>query len=67
MVKGQVKWFNNAKGIGFIRPENGGDDVFVHYSVIKMEGFRTVAANQEVSFELGKGPKGDFASTVILE
>ena len=67
MDKGQVKWFNNAKGIGFIRPADGGEDVFVHYSVISMEGYKTVAANQDVTYELKSGPKGNFAATVVLE
>ena len=62
MPTGTVKWFNNAKGYGFIRPETGGDDIFVHYSTIDMEGYRSLKAGQEVSFEVTEGPKGLHAS-----
>ena len=66
MSKGTVKWFNEAKGYGFIEPEGGGDDVFVHYSAIKAEGFRTLAEGQSVSYEIEKGPKGFHATEVMV-
>ena len=52
MATGTVKWFNNAKGFGFIAPEDGGKDVFVHYSAIQLEGYKTLAEGQAVSFEM---------------
>jgi CspA family cold shock protein len=58
MPAGIVKWFNNAKGYGFIRPEQGGDDIFAHFSAIDMEGFRTLRRGQPVAFELHESPKG---------
>ncbi len=61
MATGKVKWFNNAKGFGFICPDSGGDDVFAHYSTIDMEGYRTLKAGQAVEFELHEGPKGSHA------
>ncbi|SHG83903.1 cold shock domain-containing protein CspD [Ferrimonas marina] len=64
MAQGTVKWFNNAKGFGFICPEGGGEDVFAHYSTIEMEGYRTLKAGQEVQFEMEKGPKGMHASNI---
>jgi len=66
MTKGTVKWFNNSKGYGFIVPEEGGDDVFVHYSVIKGEGYRTLNEGQPVNFSAQPGPKGLQASEVEL-
>jgi CspA family cold shock protein len=63
---GTVKWFNNAKGYGFIEPEGGGDDVFVHYSAIKSEGYRTLAEGQSVTYEAEQGPKGFHAIEVTL-
>ena len=62
---GQVKWFNAAKGYGFIQRHTG-EDVFVHYSAIQMEGFRTLEQGAEVQFELRKGPKGLQAENVLL-
>ncbi|QIZ76667.1 cold shock domain-containing protein CspD [Ferrimonas lipolytica] len=64
MAQGTVKWFNNAKGFGFICPEDGGEDVFAHYSTIDMDGYRTLKAGQEVKFEMERGPKGMHASNI---
>lgn len=61
---GQVKWFNNAKGFGFIVTEGVNEDLFVHYSQIQMNGYKTLKAGQEVSFELIEGPKGYSAKNV---
>lgn len=61
---GTVKWFNNAKGYGFIEPEGGGGDVFVHYSAIKAEGYRTLTEGQSVTYEVEQGPKGYHAKEV---
>lgn len=63
---GTVKWFNNAKGYGFIEPEGGGDDVFVHYSAIKADGYRTLSEGQSVQYEAEQGPKGFHATEVFL-
>jgi CspA family cold shock protein len=64
MPTGTVKWFNDAKGFGFIEPEEGGDDVFAHFSAIQMEGFRTLKQGGKVSFELVQGPKGQLAQKI---
>ena len=64
---GVVKWFNNAKGFGFIKPEGGGDDVFVHYSEIRSDGYRTLMRGQTVTFETRVGPKGMQALKVMTE
>ncbi len=61
---GKVKWFNNAKGYGFIVPEDDGNDIFCHYSEIDMEGFRTLSAGQSVEFSVEEGPKGLSAKKI---
>jgi CspA family cold shock protein len=64
MARGTVKWFNDQKGFGFITQENGGPDVFVHFSAIQGQGFKTLAEGQTVEFEVTQGPKGAQASNV---
>ena len=64
MFVGTVKWFNDAKGFGFIEPDEGGPDVFAHFSAIEMEGFRTLKQGSKVSFELVQGPKGNLAQNI---
>lgn len=58
MVTGVVKWFNNAKGYGFVTPDEGDQDIFVHFSAIEMDGYRTLKEGQRVEFEVEEGPKG---------
>lgn len=65
MATGTVKWFNDAKGFGFIEPDGGGDDVFAHFSAIQMDGFRTLKQGGKVSFELIQGPKGQLAQNIV--
>jgi CspA family cold shock protein len=64
MVKGKVKWFNNQKGYGFIVSEEGSSDIFVHYSTIQGDGYKTLVPGQDVEFELIKGDKGEQAQNV---
>jgi CspA family cold shock protein len=66
MAVGKVKWFNNAKGFGFIVPEDGGDDIFAHYSTIQMDGYRSLKAGQDVTYEVQQGPKGLHAENIGL-
>lgn len=64
MATGAVKWFNDQKGFGFIQPDDGGDDLFVHHSNIDMDGFRTLVEGQRVEYEPGQGRKGPEATKV---
>lgn len=64
MTTGTVKWFSNTKGYGFISPEDGGEDVFAHFSAITMDGYKTLKGGQKVEFEIQTGDKGLFASNI---
>lgn len=64
METGTVKWFNDSKGYGFITPDNGGEDLFAHFSQIQMNGFKTLKEGQKVQFEVTQGAKGQQASNI---
>ena len=64
MATGTVKWFNESKGFGFIKPDEGGEDLFAHFSEIQAKGFRTLKENQRVEFTVKQGPKGPQASAI---
>jgi CspA family cold shock protein len=67
MATGKVKWFNDAKGFGFITPNDGGEDLFAHFSAIQSSGFKTLKEGQTVSFEVTQGPKGKQAANIQPE
>ena len=65
MAQGTIKWFSDQKGYGFITPEGGKQDIFVHFSALQGEGFKTLAEGQRVSFDVTSGPKGEQAANVV--
>ena len=67
MATGTVKWFNDAKGFGFITPDEGGEDLFAHFSSVQTQGFKTLKEGQKVSFDVVQGPKGKQASNILPE
>jgi CspA family cold shock protein len=64
MPLGNVKWFNDVKGFGFIQPDDGGEDIFAHFSAIQMDGYKTLKQGARVSFEITDGPKGKLAQQI---
>lgn len=66
MATGTVKWFSNAKGYGFIAPDEGGDDIFAHFSAITMDGYKSLRQGQKVDYEVTQGPKGLLAAEIVL-
>ena len=64
MTTGKVKWFNDAKGFGFITPDDGSEDLFAHFSAINMSGFKSLKEGQKVTFDVVQGPKGKQASNI---
>ena len=66
MVSGTVKWFNDQKGFGFVAPSDGSPDVFVHFSAIEGDGFKTLREGQKVEFEIGEGAKGPAATRLVV-
>ncbi len=67
MAAGIVKWFNDSKGFGFITPDDGGSDLFAHFSAINMQGFKTLREGQRVIFDMAEGPKGKQAANIRAE
>ena len=67
MATGTVKWFNDAKGFGFMTPDEGGEDLFAHFSSVQTQGFKTLKEGQKVSFDVVQGPKGKQASNIHPE
>ena len=65
MATGKVKWFNETKGFGFITPDNGGEDLFAHYTAIQTQGFKVLQENQSVTFDVVQGAKGKQASNIV--
>lgn len=65
MATGTVKWFNDAKGFGFIEPEGGGIDIFAHFSAIQMDGFKTLKQGSRVVYDVAQGPKGQLAQNIV--
>ena len=65
MVQGTIKWFSDQKGYGFVTPDGGAKDVFVHFSALQVEGFKSLAEGQKVSFDIVSGPKGEQAANVV--
>lgn len=66
MATGTVKWFNDEKGFGFIAPDDGGDDLFAHFSAINISGFKSLKEGQKISFEVAQGPKGRQAANIQI-